>query len=114
MHNRETNNITKTLAVLVILILLAMVTSSGFQPYTSEAYLRFLLIAFMAFLGVPLMWITLRGEKAGDTGEKDMLPEDLTQIHKEDLENGYIYPDYFFQPGLHGYDPRKKRESKEK
>jgi hypothetical protein len=90
-----------------------MVSSSGFQPYTYEAWLRFLLIAFMVFIGVPLMWITLRGEKSGDTGEKEMFPEDLTRIHREDLDNAYKYP-VFFHPDIRNFENRIKEELKEK
>ncbi|MBD3205534.1 hypothetical protein GF319_04205 [Candidatus Bathyarchaeota archaeon] len=113
MPYRTRNKITRTLAVSVVLILLIIIASSGFQPYTFEAYLRFLVIAIMAFLGVPLMWITLRGEKSGDTGEKDLLPEDLTRIHREDLDNAYKYPEYF-HPDTRNFYYSKKEELKKK
>lgn len=56
----------KTLAVYFIFVLLAIVVTFPFEPYTSQAYIRFLVIAFMAFIGVPVMWRILREEKAGD------------------------------------------------
>jgi hypothetical protein len=56
----------KTLAVYFVLLLLAVVVVFPFEPYTSQAYIRFLVMAFMAFIGVPLMWRILREEMAGD------------------------------------------------
>ena len=56
----------KTLAVSLIVLLLAVVFLFPFESFTSQAYVQFMLMAFMAFIGVPIMWRVVRGEKAGD------------------------------------------------
>jgi hypothetical protein len=56
----------KTLAVYFMVFLLTVVVAYPFEPYISQAYIRFLVIALMAFIGVPLMWRILREEKSGD------------------------------------------------
>jgi len=56
----------KTLAVYFISLLLTVVIVFPFEPHTSQAYVRFIVMAFMAFIGVPLMWGILREEKSGD------------------------------------------------
>jgi len=71
----------KTLAVYFVLLLLAVVVVFPFEPYTSQAYIRFLIMAFMAFIGVPLMWRVLREEMAGD--QEGTYPEPSVETSSE-------------------------------
>ena len=54
---------------------------------------RFFIMVFLAFLGVPTLWYILREEKSGDRGEIDMMPEDLTQLHRDDVSDYLQYVD---------------------
>jgi len=56
----------KTLAVSFIVLLLSVVLVFPFEPFTYQAYVQFMLMAFMAFIGGPIMWRIVREEKAGD------------------------------------------------
>lgn len=105
----------KTLAVIWVFTLVL----SLFSPMIAGIY-RFLIIVFLAMVGVPFMWYVLREEKSGDQGEIGIYPDTVTRIHPDDLDDYYRYqsvftPDYddYLMRLKEKHDKRKKQLSKE-
>ena len=70
---------------------------------------RFYIMVFLAFIGVPAFWYILREEESGDRGEIDMMPEDLTQLHRDDISHYLKYVDSpYLQRRLKSLEEKKK------
>jgi hypothetical protein len=96
----------KLASVILVLFLVSVV----FSDYNGIH--RFLIMVFLAVVGVPLMYYIVREEESIDRGELNKYPEKLTRIQKDDLLDYYKYP-VGFNPEL-DEEIMKLKEKQEK
>jgi hypothetical protein len=100
----------KLSAVIIVGGLVVVIISRSSQHY-GVSITEFIGIAFLTFLGLPVMYYVVREDKSSDRGEIDKYPEKLSMMHRDDAKY-YAFDNPYAQKSLKRLEEERSKDKR--